>query len=127
MIALSVSMTLAPEDFAEVREFTASLAELNRKDAGCVEYWWAEPLETSNTLRLFEVWESMEAIQDHLAQSHELKWKSEYQPLVRDIGVVRYDPTTKDSVTHSLPDPYPGGRRSGPCRASWKVGGNCHG
>lgn len=41
VIALSVSMTLAPDDFAKAREFTTSLAELSRKDAGCVEYWWA--------------------------------------------------------------------------------------
>lgn len=40
----------------------------------------------------------MEALQDHAAQPHELKWKSEYQPLVRDIGVVRYGPTTKGSM-----------------------------
>lgn len=98
MIALSVSMTLAPEDFAKVREFTPSLVELSHKDASCVECWWAESLETSNTLRLFEVWESMVALQDHLAEPHELKWKSEYQPLVRDIGVVPLDPTTEGSM-----------------------------
>jgi quinol monooxygenase YgiN len=94
MIALSVSMTFAPEDFAEVREHVKGMIELSRKDEGCVEYWWAESLTDENTLYLYEVWEGPEVFQAHLAQPYELDWMANQQPKVKKIEVRNYDPTT---------------------------------
>ena len=94
MIALSVSMTFPAEAIAEVREFVRNLTALSNKDAGCVEYWWAQTLEDPNTLRLYEVWESQQALQDHLGLPHEEEFKAKIQPLVAKIDVRYYDPQT---------------------------------
>jgi quinol monooxygenase YgiN len=94
MIALSVSMTFPAEAIAEVREFVTTLTALSNKDAGCVEYWWAQSLEDPNTLRLYEVWESQELLQAHLSLPHENEFKAKIQPLVTKISVHYYDPAT---------------------------------
>jgi quinol monooxygenase YgiN len=92
LIALSVSMTFPAEKIAEVREFVTNLTVLSNKDAGCVEYWWAQTLEDPSTLRLYEVWESQEALQAHLSLPHEKEFMAKIQPLVTKIDVHYYDP-----------------------------------
>jgi quinol monooxygenase YgiN len=87
-------MTFPAEKIDEVREFVTNLAVLSNKDAGCVEYWWAQSLEDPNTLRLYEVWETQEALQAHLALPHEAEYMEKIQPLVTKIEVRYYDPQT---------------------------------
>ena len=94
MIALSVSMTFPAEAMAEVREFLKNLTVLSNQDAGCVEYWWAQTLEDPGTLRLYEVWETQEALKDHLDLPHEKEFMAKIQPLVQKIDVRYYDPQT---------------------------------
>ena len=98
MLALSVSMRFAPEDFAEVQQYLPELTAASRRDEGCVEYWWAVAVDAPHTLRLFEVWESDEILQRHLAQPHERIWLEKYQPRVAAIEVIRYDPTTRGTM-----------------------------
>jgi quinol monooxygenase YgiN len=95
MIALSVSMRFSPEDKVKVEEYVRKLAELSRKDPGCVEYWWAPSMEDPQALRLFEVWESEELLQEHLTQPHEKEFMSDYLPRVLSAEVITYDPTTR--------------------------------
>jgi quinol monooxygenase YgiN len=98
MFALSVSMRFAPHDFAEAQEYVRELGILSRKDQGCVEYWWAVSVDAPNTLRLFEVWESNDLLQQHLSQPHEKVWMEKFQPRVTDIEVFTYDPTTRGTI-----------------------------
>ena len=50
----------------------AEVTEASRRDAGCLEYFWAEDLEAPNTFRFFECWESQELLDAHLAAPHEV-------------------------------------------------------
>lgn len=98
MLALSVTMRFTPEDFAEVQDYIPELSARSRQDEGCVEYWWAAALDAPHTLHLFEVWESEEILHRHLAQPHEQVWLEKFQPRVKEIDVIRYDPTTRGTM-----------------------------
>ena len=71
MIIISGSLSFDPSDRGDVLASLGEVTEASRHDAGCVEYFWSEDLESPNTFRFFEVWESQERLDAHLAQPHE--------------------------------------------------------
>jgi quinol monooxygenase YgiN len=71
MIIIAGSMSFDPSDRDDVLASLAETTGASRRDAGCVEYWWAEDLEEPNTFRFYECWESKELLDAHLAQPHE--------------------------------------------------------
>jgi quinol monooxygenase YgiN len=71
MVIIVGSLTFAPSDRTEVLAALADVTEASRRDAGCVEYSWAEDLEAPNTFRFFECWESQELLDAHVAAPHE--------------------------------------------------------
>ncbi len=71
MIIIAGSLSFDPADRADVLASLAEVTAASRRDPGCVEYWWAEDLEASDTFRFFECWESQEMLDAHLAQPHE--------------------------------------------------------
>ena len=72
MVIIVGSLTFDPSDRSEVLAALADVTEASRRDAGCVEYSWAEDLEAPNTFRFFECWESQELLDAHLAAPHEV-------------------------------------------------------
>jgi quinol monooxygenase YgiN len=71
MIVVAGSLSFDPSDRADVLASLAEVTEASRRDAGCLEYDWAEDLEAPNTFRFFECWESQELLDAHLAAPHE--------------------------------------------------------
>jgi quinol monooxygenase YgiN len=71
MIIIAGTMSFDATDRADVLASLAEVTEASRRDAGCVEYWWAEDLEQTNTFAFFECWESKDLLDAHLAQPHE--------------------------------------------------------
>jgi quinol monooxygenase YgiN len=72
MIIISGSLSFDPLDREDVLLSLAEVTEASRRDAGCLEYFWGEDLESPNTFRFFECWESQELLDAHLAQPHEV-------------------------------------------------------
>lgn len=71
MVVIAGSLTFSAADREDVLASLAEVTELSRRDAGCVEYFWAEDLEAPNTFRFFECWASQEEFDAHLAAPHE--------------------------------------------------------
>jgi quinol monooxygenase YgiN len=71
MIIVAGSMSFEAADRADVLASLAEVTAASRRDAGWVEYWWAEDLEQPNTFRFYECWESKDLLDAHLAQPHE--------------------------------------------------------
>jgi quinol monooxygenase YgiN len=71
VIIIAGSMSFDPADRGDVLASLAEVTTASRRDAGCVEYFWAEDLEAANTFRFFECWETQEHFDAHLAQPHE--------------------------------------------------------
>jgi quinol monooxygenase YgiN len=71
MIIIVGSLSFDPSDRADVLASLAEVTGASRRDAGCVEYSWAEDLQAPNTFRFFECWESQYLLDAHLAAPHE--------------------------------------------------------
>jgi quinol monooxygenase YgiN len=71
MIIIAGSLSFDPSDRDDVLASLGEVTAASRRDAGCVEYFWSEDLESADTFRFFEVWESQERLDAHLAQPHE--------------------------------------------------------
>jgi quinol monooxygenase YgiN len=98
MHAIAGYLTFKAEDRGEVIAGLVAITELSRKDAGCVEYWWAEALDQPNTFRFFECWESEELLEAHLAQPHETEFMERFMPLVIGADAYVYDPGNRRSA-----------------------------
>ncbi len=72
MIIIAGSLTFDPSDRTDVLASLAEVTEASRRDAGCVEYTWAEDLEAPNTFCFFECWESQALLDADLAAPHEV-------------------------------------------------------
>ena len=71
MIIVAGSMSFDASDRADVLASLAEVTAASRRDAGCIEYWWAEDLERPDTFSFYECWESKALLDAHLAQPHE--------------------------------------------------------
>jgi quinol monooxygenase YgiN len=72
MHIIAGSLSFAAEDREDVIASLMEITELSRKDAGCVEYWWAEDLDQPDTFRFFECWDTREHFDAHIALPHEV-------------------------------------------------------
>jgi len=93
MLIISGSLTFAPADREFVLEKLAKVTELSRRDAGCVEYWWSEDLESPNTFRFFECWDSQEVFDSHIAAPHETDFGEHVLPLITGATATMFSAT----------------------------------
>src|SRR3990172_2140971 len=72
------------------------LVPLVRAEAGCLEYGPAVDLETpisglppnrDDVVTVVEKWESLAALQDHLAAPHMLRYREKVKDLVAGLGI----------------------------------------
>jgi len=71
VILLSGYLQYRPEERDEVIAGLIEVAKRSRDDPGCVDYWWAEDLETPSTFRFLECWETEEQFTAHRNQPYE--------------------------------------------------------
>lgn len=71
MIIIAGSLSFSPDDREDVIASLQEVSERSRRDEGCVDYWWAEDLDTPNTFRFFECWQSQELFDTHIEAPHE--------------------------------------------------------
>jgi quinol monooxygenase YgiN len=71
VLIIAGSLTFAPADREDVLASLVDVTEKSRADPGCVDYWWAEDIESPNTFRFFECWESQELFDSHVNAPHE--------------------------------------------------------
>lgn len=70
MIVVSGTIQVAPSDHAAAAELMRTLAAETAKEAGSMSYAFYADLETEGLFRVFEEWESDEAINAHFAEPH---------------------------------------------------------
>jgi quinol monooxygenase YgiN len=100
MIIIAGSMSFDPAERDDVLASLAEVTEASRRDAGCVEYFWAEDVEAANTFRFFECWETRGHFDAHLAQPHEAAFAE------RNLGRMTAATATTYEAT---PAPLPAG------------------
>ncbi|MDI2130760.1 putative quinol monooxygenase [Yinghuangia seranimata] len=98
MLVISGFLTFKPEDRDEVVAGLLAVSEDSRKDAGCVEYWWAEELERPNTFRFFEAWETPELFEAHRGMPYEEEFNARYLPKLIGVDAHVYTVTERTSA-----------------------------
>jgi quinol monooxygenase YgiN len=91
VIIIAGSMSFPAADRESVLASLAEVTDASRRDAGCVEYFWSEAVDTPNTFRFFECWESQEAFEAHLAQPHEATFAERNLARMIDATATTYE------------------------------------
>ena len=71
MVVVCGYLEYRPEERDEVVAGLIAVSRRSREDAGCIDYWWAEDLETPGRFRFFECWDSQEHFEAHRNQPYE--------------------------------------------------------
>lgn len=92
MIVIAGHVLLDPEKrepaIAAAREMMAE----TRKEKGCVSYTFSADLEDPGRFRIFEEWESDDALKAHFASPHMARFQQAVGGLgVREMAVQRYE------------------------------------
>ncbi|MBO0906128.1 putative quinol monooxygenase [Jiella sonneratiae] len=74
MIIVSGTLRLSPGDLASVRVAAAAVVTATRAEAGCITYSFAEDLLEAGLVRIYEEWESREALAAHGRSGHVAAW-----------------------------------------------------
>lgn len=83
-------VTFAPGEVVRLRPDMDQVIAGTRAEAGCQTYTYAPLLEDPNTIRIFEIWESGDALRAHFKTSHMAAWYqtlSTAQVIERDVQV----------------------------------------
>ena len=96
MIHVIATIRTAPGRRDEVIAAFAELIPHVRAETGCIEYGTAVDLQTpisvqapvsDDVVTVLEKWESVQALQDHLAAPHMLQHREKVKDLVREIEI----------------------------------------
>ena len=87
MIIVSGILRLSPSDLASVTTAAAAVLTATRAEEGCIVYAFAEDLLEPGLVRIYEEWESREALAAHGKSAHIAAW---HQAL-RSVTVIERD------------------------------------
>ena len=59
-----------------LRAAFADMETASRAEAGCHDYTFSQEISNPNTLRINELWESMDALKEHFATEHMAKFNA---------------------------------------------------
>lgn len=91
MIIVSGILRLSAADLASVRTAAAAVLTATRAEDGCIVYSFAEDLLEPGLVRIYEEWESREALAAHGKSAHIAAWHqalSSVTVLDRDLKLI---------------------------------------
>lgn len=99
MIVVSGTFTVDPSKRDKAVEVGATMAADSLAEAGCVAYgFWTDPSDPVR-FRVFEEWESAEALDAHFATAHVATFVAALGGLgIRDTDISRYEATAKSKL-----------------------------
>ncbi|MFP3944667.1 MAG: putative quinol monooxygenase [Alphaproteobacteria bacterium] len=83
MLIVAGHVRLAPGEVEKILPAAHRMMEETHKEAGCREYTFARDLSDETTIRIFEIWESREALDAHFATPH----MAEFNKALGDVKV----------------------------------------
>jgi quinol monooxygenase YgiN len=99
VLAISGLLRFPAEQRDEMLGVLATLAERTRRDAGCVEYWWAEDLAEPGVFRFFECWESEATFAAHRNAPYEIEFNDTYLSRIVGADARQYAVSGVESLT----------------------------
>jgi quinol monooxygenase YgiN len=99
VILISGYLEYRPEERDAVIAGLIEVSKRSRDDPGCVDYWWAEDLETPTRFRFLECWESEEQFAAHRDQPYEHDFMDRFvNNRVVGADAYSYAPTSRVSA-----------------------------
>ncbi len=99
MLAISGLLRFPPDAHDEMVGVLRDLAETTRRDAGCLEYWWAADLVDRGVFHFFECWASEETFAAHRNAAYELEFNDRYLSRIVGADAHQYGVTDVQSLT----------------------------
>ena len=75
MLIIAGKITVDPDQRAEMLEAVRFMVDASRAEEGCHEYVFSPDPHDPGLVRLFELWESEEALAAHFASDHMAEWR----------------------------------------------------
>ena len=92
MIVIAGHVALDPARREPAIAAARAMMEETRKEKGCISYSFSADLEVPGCFRIFEEWESDEALRAHFASPHMARFQKAVGGLgVREMAVQRYE------------------------------------
>ena len=76
MLIVVAIVESSADDIQRLRSAFAEMETASRAEAGCHDYTFCQEVSNPNTLRINELWESMDALQAHFATEHMAKFNA---------------------------------------------------
>ncbi|NJN50565.1 MAG: antibiotic biosynthesis monooxygenase [Gammaproteobacteria bacterium] len=70
MIVIHATVTTAPGTAAALKDAIATMEQASRAEPGCIDYTFATALNEPTAIRIFEQWQSIDALKAHFATPH---------------------------------------------------------
>jgi quinol monooxygenase YgiN len=92
MIVIAGHVALDPAKREQAEAAARAMMSETRKEQGCISYTFSADLEQAGRFRIFEEWESDEALRAHFASPHMARFQQAVGGLgVREMKVQRYE------------------------------------
>ncbi len=99
MIVISVWYTVKPGMREEVMKIAKPSIEATRKEKGNIQYAHYPSMENDQDMFVFEVWESMAAVEAHIRAPHYLKFANARKAMLVE-GFYRYTMYEGEPIEH---------------------------
>ena len=76
MLIIAGTLTVDPDHRAAMLDAVAPMVEASRAESGCQEYVFSPDPHDPTLVRLFELWDSEEALAEHFASAHMATWQA---------------------------------------------------
>ena len=70
MIIVTGIAEIAPESVDGIKQAASVMAEASRKEPGCEAYAFYEDIEQAGRFRIFEKWQTADALRSHFSTPH---------------------------------------------------------
>lgn len=92
MIVIAGQVVIDPQNRAKAEAAAREMMAETRREKGCISYTFSADLEQPGAFRIFEEWESEEALRAHFATPHMARFQQAVGGLgVREMKVQRYE------------------------------------
>jgi quinol monooxygenase YgiN len=92
MLVIAGHIRIDPARREDAIRAAVEMQEATRREAGCISYSFSADLADPGLFRIFEEWESPEALRTHFAAPHMGKFQGAVAGLgVREMKVQRYE------------------------------------
>ncbi len=92
MLILSGTVKMDPDDISVIRGAALAMIAATRDEDGCIEYEFSEVIGEPGTMRIFERWESVAALEAHFVAPHMAIWQDAMKHVtVHSRSLARYE------------------------------------